>query len=171
MASDEKVKSEMMEVSVEEEPLDIAENSISLEKAAIERKQKLREMRDRVLEKEDAESESSNKMKLTFRNYEPQSDIGDKNDGVDLFTVEKEIADHFVETHDTSVVEKIDITTLAPRKIDWDLKRDVAAKLEKLERRTERAIAQLIRDRLKLGTTELTDAVSSGAYCGLDADD
>ncbi len=35
---------------------------------------------------------------------------------------------------------------LAPRKPDWDLKRDVAKKLEKLERRTQRAIAQLIRE-------------------------
>jgi len=34
---------------------------------------------------------------------------------------------------------------LAPRKPDWDLKRDVAKKLEKLERRTQRAIAELIR--------------------------
>ena len=34
---------------------------------------------------------------------------------------------------------------MAPRKPDWDLKRDVAKKLEKLERRTQRAIAQLIR--------------------------
>lgn len=33
---------------------------------------------------------------------------------------------------------------LAPRKPDWDLKRDVAKKLEKLERRTQRAIAELI---------------------------
>ena len=34
---------------------------------------------------------------------------------------------------------------LAPRKPDWDLKRDVSKKLEKLERRTQRAIAALIR--------------------------
>ena len=33
---------------------------------------------------------------------------------------------------------------MAPRKPDWDLKRDVAKKLEKLERRTQRAIAELI---------------------------
>ena len=38
-----------------------------------------------------------------------------------------------------------DLINLAPRKPDWDLKRDVAKKLEKLERRTQRAIAQLIR--------------------------
>ena len=38
-----------------------------------------------------------------------------------------------------------DLINLAPRKPDWDLKRDVAKKLEKLERRTQRVIAQLIR--------------------------
>ena len=37
-----------------------------------------------------------------------------------------------------------DLVNLAPRKPDWDLKRDVAKKLEKLERRTQRAIAELI---------------------------
>lgn len=37
-----------------------------------------------------------------------------------------------------------DLTNLAPRKPDWDLKREAAKKLEKLERRTQRAIAELI---------------------------
>lgn len=48
-------------------------------------------------------------------------------------------------------IEEIDLGNLAPRKPDWDLKRDVAKKLEKLERRTQRAIAELIRERLKEG--------------------
>jgi coiled-coil domain-containing protein 12 len=47
------------------------------------------------------------------------------------------------------VIEEIDITNLAPRKPDWDLKRDVAKKLQRLERRTQKAIAELIRERLK----------------------
>lgn len=38
-----------------------------------------------------------------------------------------------------------DLSNLAPRKPDWDLKRDVAKKLEKLEKQTQRAIAELIR--------------------------
>lgn len=38
-----------------------------------------------------------------------------------------------------------DLASLAPRKPDWDLQRDVAKKLEKLERRTQKAIAELIR--------------------------
>ena len=35
--------------------------------------------------------------------------------------------------------------SIMPKKQNWDLKRDVAAKLEKLEKRTQRAIAELIR--------------------------
>nr|XP_034349454.1 coiled-coil domain-containing protein 12-like [Arvicanthis niloticus] len=47
------------------------------------------------------------------------------------------------------VIEEVDLANLAPRKPDWDLKRDVAKKLEKLEKRTQRAIAELIHERLK----------------------
>lgn len=52
------------------------------------------------------------------------------------------------------VIDEIDIVNLAPRKPDWDLKRDVSKKLEKLERRTQKAIAELIRERLKKGQTQ-----------------
>lgn len=54
-----------------------------------------------------------------------------------------------------------DFTNLAPRKPDWDLKRDIGPKLEKLERRTQRAIAELIRERLH--GEDLANAVSAGA--------
>lgn len=47
------------------------------------------------------------------------------------------------------IIEEIDLQNLAPRKPDWDLKRDVAKKLEILERRTQRAIAEIIRERLR----------------------
>lgn len=53
------------------------------------------------------------------------------------------------------VIDEIDIANLAPRKPDWDLKRDVAKKLEILERRTQRAISELIRDRLRLNQGDL----------------
>ena len=55
-----------------------------------------------------------------------------------------------------------DIHNLAPRKPDWDLKRDVDKKLEKLERRTQKAIAELIRDRLKMGQEDLASVVNAG---------
>jgi coiled-coil domain-containing protein 12 len=40
----------------------------------------------------------------------------------------------------------MDITNLAARKPDWDLKRDIAKKLERLERRTQKGSAEVIDD-------------------------
>ena len=36
------------------------------------------------------------------------------------------------------------LVNVAPKKPNWDLRRDVAKKLEKLERRTQRAMIQLM---------------------------
>lgn len=57
------------------------------------------------------------------------------------------------------MLQDLDISSLAPRKPDWDLKRDVAKKLEKLERRTQKAIAELIWERLKEGTEDNLSAM------------
>lgn len=63
------------------------------------------------------------------------------------------------------IIEDIDIQNLAPRKPDWDLKRDVSKKLEILERRTQRAIAELIRDRLQLNRDNVDlQAVNAVGY-------
>jgi coiled-coil domain-containing protein 12 len=37
----------------------------------------------------------------------------------------------------------------APKKINWDLKRDIQPKLDKLERRTQKALVELLRERLE----------------------
>lgn len=58
-----------------------------------------------------------------------------------------------------------DFTNLAPKKPDWDLKRDIGPKLEKLEKRTQKAIAELIRERLK--EEDLANAVAAGASAAL----
>lgn len=70
------------------------------------------------------------------------------------------------------------MTTLAPRKIDWDLKRAIQDKMAILERRTQKAYAQLISkeflgfkniatnlgERLESGNTDLlASAVNSAA--------
>ena len=48
----------------------------------------------------------------------------------------------------SSVTEDVDLLSLAPRKPDWDLKRDAEKKLKRLEKRTAKAIAELTRERL-----------------------
>lgn len=37
---------------------------------------------------------------------------------------------------------------IAPRKPNWDLKRDVAKKMEKLDRMTQKAIVELLREKI-----------------------
>ncbi len=59
-------------------------------------------------------------------------------------------------------ITDIEISSLAPRKVDWDLKRDISKKLDKLEKRTQRAIIELIRDRLTT-KDDMLGAVNIGA--------
>jgi coiled-coil domain-containing protein 12 len=46
--------------------------------------------------------------------------------------------------------DEMDLLNLAPRKIDWDLKRDIAKKLEKLERRTNRSIVEILQKKVAI---------------------
>ena len=45
----------------------------------------------------------------------------------------------------------------APKKINWDLKRDIQPKLDKLEKRTQKAIVELLKARLEQEATEDLD--------------
>lgn len=64
-----------------------------------------------------------------------------------------------------------DLNTLAPRKPDWDLKRDIEKRMAKLERRTQRAIAELIRERLRgEENIDLASAVNEGARANAQVD-
>ena len=42
-----------------------------------------------------------------------------------------------------------DSINVAPKKANWDLRRDVAKKLEKLERRTQRALVAIMQEQQK----------------------
>ena len=55
-------------------------------------------------------------------------------------------------------INDIDVSNLAPRKIDYDLKRAIAKRLQKLEKKTQMAISELIRDRLKSQNEDLNIA-------------
>lgn len=73
---------------------------------------------------------------------------------MEIESVEEVVQEQVEAMRTPIVIEEIDLANLAPRKPDWDLKRDIAKKLEKLDRRTQKAIAELIRERLKEGNTE-----------------
>ena len=46
------------------------------------------------------------------------------------------------------------VTAISTKKVNWDLKRDIQHKMDKLERRTQRAIVDLLRERLEKEAAE-----------------
>ena len=102
-------------------------------------------------------------LRPSFRSYQPESEslkedvIPEAQPG----DVSEHVKDVVSKENQGLVINELDFVSLAPRKPDWDLKRDVAPKLDKLERRTQKAIAELIRERLK--EEDLANAVTAGA--------
>lgn len=74
--------------------------------------------------------------------------------------IENKVEDQLNLAKTPLTIDEIDISNLAPRKPDWDLKRDLSKKLEILERRTQKAIAELIRERLKEKADDIFQAVN-----------
>ena len=62
------------------------------------------------------------------------------------FPVSKHVQEQLASGRDRTVISEASLTNLAPRKPDWDLKRAVEPRLRKLEKRTRRAITELIRE-------------------------
>uniref|UniRef100_A0A668U1V9 Coiled-coil domain containing 12 n=1 Tax=Oreochromis aureus TaxID=47969 RepID=A0A668U1V9_OREAU len=116
---------------------------------------------------EEATQEKHRELKL--RNYAPEDEELKERQvpKAKPASVEDKVKDQLEAANPEPIIEEVDLANLAPRKPDWDLKRDVAKKLEKLERRTQRAIAELIRDRLRGHEEELAGAVGAvGAEAG-----
>ncbi|XP_012254097.1 coiled-coil domain-containing protein 12 [Athalia rosae] len=135
----------------------------SLEEEAFKRKERLQALKRKNEEhKEQEPVEPANLPKPKFRSYKPQDEslkeklLDDAKPG----DIESEVKEQLNAANAKVVIEELDISSLAPRKPDWDLKRDVAKKLEKLERRTQKAIAELIRERLKQGQEDLASIVN-----------
>ncbi|XP_023240194.1 coiled-coil domain-containing protein 12-like [Centruroides sculpturatus] len=139
----------------------------NLEEEALKRKERLRLLRDKAKGKKNEEKETSNNKeelpKPVFRSYQPQDKTLQENilPKTKPESVEEEVQDHVAAGNPEPLINEVDLSSLAPRKPDWDLKRDAAKKLEKLQRRTERAIAELIRERISSGGQNLAEAVNT----------
>lgn len=51
--------------------------------------------------------------------------------------------------------------TIVPKKPNWDLKRDLAPKLERLQKRTQHAIAEIVRERIASQTKGVNASAAS----------
>lgn len=98
-----------------------------------------------------------------FRNYKPHHEVLQENvlEDAPPGNIKDEVKEQLESGKLAVIIDELDITNLAPRKPDWDLKRDVAKKLDKLERKTQKAIAELIRERLKQRQEYIADIINS----------
>lgn len=141
----------------------------SLEEQALKRKERLKNLQQKVKTKVAVEPPIENAV-VEQMDTNTDTSTGNEENGSTV----KPKGDDVVTAMETQletlkvpfVVEEIDIQNLAPRKPDWDLKRDVSKKLEVLERKTQRAIAELIRDRLRSNDGQQIDlqAVNTVGY-------
>ncbi|XP_015176968.1 PREDICTED: coiled-coil domain-containing protein 12 [Polistes dominula] len=143
----------------------------SLVEEALKRKERLQALKKKNEEGKDIKTDTPSKLPMPkFRSYKPQDESLKEKvlENAKPGDVESEVQDQLSAAKSKVVIEELDISNLAPRKPDWDLKRDVSKKLEKLERRTQKAIAELIRERLKQGQHDLASMVN---MVGKDDDD
>ena len=156
----------------------MASNHASLDAAATERKARLAKLKSlkRKQTSNDAEDQfASNSdpspakalptsipelgaQHLSGRNYDHEArgpKLGFENaPNADVETLEDRAAVIASETREKNENESrhdkpIDLFQLQPKKPNWDLKRDVARKMEVLNARTENAIARLVRERIE----------------------
>ncbi|KAI9477931.1 MAG: mRNA splicing factor [Benjaminiella poitrasii] len=126
---------------------------------AQKRKERLAAIRKRKLQSEGQTDRSTSDAEkgIKFRSYIPNDEklkehveISTSDDIQE--TIESETKDMTKETLAQAIEkqkEEVDLFNLAPKKPNWDLKRDVEKKLEKLERQTQKSIYEIIRKRLQ----------------------
>lgn len=70
------------------------------------------------MERQTDEDSDDDGKPVLFRSYAPlDSGLGTKRETKNLFVLEKEIQDQLADTDDMSIVERVDVGVLAPRKV------------------------------------------------------
>lgn len=173
--TDDIEENEVPNENVEQEVVENEEEKLvgRMEDEALKRKERLKALKsgqvNKIKEKSAAEAEGADDVALKpiFRNYTPSDST--LKPGVlpkpNLVEIENEIKEQLENARPQALIEsEIDLATLAPQKIDWDLKRDAEKKLKILEKRTQNAIIELIKERLKeTKSTDFAEMVSVGA--------
>ncbi|PFH54153.1 hypothetical protein AMATHDRAFT_443 [Amanita thiersii Skay4041] len=104
---------------------------------------------------------------LKSRNFDPGSRTLRKHNREDDFmqdTVEKDVAglaERIIAEDEERRAQELDVFNIAPKRPNWDLKREMDKKLAKLERKTQEAIHTLIRQRLAAQKGQSDDIVGA----------
>ncbi|BDA50416.1 probable coiled-coil domain-containing protein 12 [Coccomyxa sp. Obi] len=120
--------------------------------AAADRKARLKALKEAAASAEHSQTSTSapsaqaDEPVLKFRNYAV------KDTRIEHQTIEAAQAPEYQEpVPEPSIVQEIQgegdvLLNVVPKKANWDLRRDVEKKLAKLERRTQRALVQLMQE-------------------------
>jgi len=158
--------------------MEASENHVgSLEDEAHKRKERLANLKKSLENKNERKNNEDGiekpLPKPKFKSYVPE-DEGLKAELIPTpqpGDIVAEVEDQLKAGETVFTVQELDLNTLAPRKPDWDLKRDIEKRMTKLERRTQRSIAELIRERLKgEQNIDLALAVNEGARANAQVD-
>ncbi|KAF8510986.1 mRNA splicing factor [Hysterangium stoloniferum] len=158
---------------------------MSLTEAAFSRKERLLALRKRKageIETDGVENEQSGGVRLKQRNFDPETRTLRKHipSEVQEDTVEKNVeglAEQIIVEDAERREQELDLLNIAPKRPNWDLKREMERKLAKLERKTTEAIHTLIRQRIvaqKGGENDLVGALNAhekGREADGDSDD
>ncbi|KIY43508.1 mRNA splicing factor [Fistulina hepatica ATCC 64428] len=134
----------------------------------------------RLLALKKRKEEGDEEMVIQHRNFDPETRklkkhsqvVADDGDVQMSDTVEKEVegmAEKIIAEDEERRAQELDVFNIAPKRVNWDLKRDMAKKVAKLDRKTQEAIHTLIRQRLAAQKGESDDLV--GAMKAQEKDD
>ncbi|GJE96451.1 mRNA splicing factor [Phanerochaete sordida] len=139
---------------------------MSLQEASDARKARLLALRKRKAG-EAVDDAPTDEPIIKHRTFDPERRTLKKHtndEDVEMDTVEKEVeglAEKIIQEDAERRAQELDLHNIAPKRPNWDLKRDLDKKLAKLERKTQEAIHALIRQRLAAQKGESDDLVGA----------
>ena len=114
-----------------------------MEEAALQRRERLRKLKENALNTTDSLKASSNTSASTEIVEKEQTEMH-----IDTLETETEKIIREASKEIENSQNDLDVVKLAPKKVNWDLKRDLEQRMEKLEKQTQKAIDDLIKSRL-----------------------
>ena len=122
-----------------------------MEQAARKRKERLLAMKKKMKNVANKEEKViMKKSQVKFRSYWPKNDnVKEKQvERIEAPDITKHIQVH-LQKEKEPLDDDIDLYKLAPKKLDFVLKRNIERKLVKLDKRTLKAICEMVRDKLQ----------------------
>jgi len=139
---------------------------VSLQEASDARKARLLALKKRKAG-ETVDETPSDEPLIKHRTFDPETRTlkkRAKDEDIEMETVEKEIeglAEKIIQEDAERRAQDLDLHNIAPKRPNWDLKRDLDKKLAKLERQTQEAVHTLIRQRLAAQKGQSDDLVGA----------